>query len=159
MGNVAPGEYIIIWLKVLSYYSYKYVGWWWWGWFSHEVMSDSCNPMDCSPPGSSVHEISQTIMLEWVSISFSGGSSRPRDPIYVSCIGRQVLYHWATEKPWTQSRKVLTEETKLIYLLHHWATGTQEAAGAAPGFSSSLINVPTMQQISQGFFLTILLEK
>ena len=93
MGNVAPGEYIIIWLKVLSYYSYKYVGWWWWGWFSHEVMSDSCNPMDCSPPGSSVHEISQTIMLEWVAISFSGGSSRPRDPIYVSCIGRQALYH------------------------------------------------------------------
>ena len=30
-----------------------------------------CNPMDCSPPGSSVHRISQTRLLEWVAISFS----------------------------------------------------------------------------------------
>ena len=34
-------------------------------------MSDSCNPMDCSPPGSSVHEISQAGILEWVAISSS----------------------------------------------------------------------------------------
>ena len=35
------------------------------------------NPMDCSPPGSSVHGILQARMLEWVAISFSRGSSRP----------------------------------------------------------------------------------
>ena len=40
-------------------------------WFSHQVLSDSCNPMDCSPPGSSVCGISQARMLEWVAISFS----------------------------------------------------------------------------------------
>ena len=34
-------------------------------------MSDSCNPMDCSPPGSSLHEISQARILEWVPISYS----------------------------------------------------------------------------------------
>ena len=34
-----------------------------------------CDPMDCSPPGSSVHEISQARLLEWVAISSSGGSS------------------------------------------------------------------------------------
>ena len=34
-------------------------------------MSDSCNPMDCSPPGSSVHGILQVRILEWVAISFS----------------------------------------------------------------------------------------
>ena len=34
-----------------------------------------CDPMDCSPPGSSVHGISQARMLEWVVISFSRGSS------------------------------------------------------------------------------------
>ena len=34
-----------------------------------------CNPMDCSPPGSSVQGISQAIILEWVAISFSRGSS------------------------------------------------------------------------------------
>ena len=40
-------------------------------------------------------------ILEWVAISFSRGSSRPRDQTYiscVSCIGRQVLYHWTTWK-------------------------------------------------------------
>ena len=37
-----------------------------------------CNPMDCSPPGSCVHEISQARILEWVAISFSRGSSLPR---------------------------------------------------------------------------------
>ena len=34
-----------------------------------------CNPMDCSPPGSSVHGIFQARVLEWVAISFSGGPS------------------------------------------------------------------------------------
>ena len=55
-----------------------------------------CDPMDCSPPGSSVHEISQARILEWVAVSFSGGSSRPKDQTSISCIGRQILYHWAT---------------------------------------------------------------
>ena len=41
--------------------------------------------MDCSPLGSSVHGISQARMLEWVAISFSGGSSQPRDQTHVSC--------------------------------------------------------------------------
>ena len=38
-----------------------------------------CDPMDCSPPGSSVHGILQGRILEWGAISFSKGSSRPRD--------------------------------------------------------------------------------
>ena len=38
-----------------------------------------CDPMDCSLPGSSVHGILQVRILEWVAISFSRGSSRPRD--------------------------------------------------------------------------------
>ena len=45
-----------------------------------------CDPMDCSPPGSSVHGISQARILEWVAISFSRGSSQPRDRTSVSCI-------------------------------------------------------------------------
>ena len=48
--------------------------------------------MDCSLPGSSVHGISQAKILEWVAISFSMGSSLPRDQTLVSCIGRWVLY-------------------------------------------------------------------
>ena len=43
--------------------------------FVNLEMSDSCDPMDCSPPGSSLHEILQVRMLEWVAISFSRGSS------------------------------------------------------------------------------------
>ena len=37
-----------------------------------------CNPMDCRPPGSSVHGISQARILEWIAIFFSRGSSQPR---------------------------------------------------------------------------------
>ena len=54
-----------------------------------------CNPMDCSPPGSSVHWILQARILEWVAMPSSRGPSQPRDQThisYVSCIGR-VLYH------------------------------------------------------------------
>ena len=42
--------------------------------------------MDCSPPGSSVHRILQARVLEWVAISFSRGSSWPRNWTWVSCI-------------------------------------------------------------------------
>ena len=54
-----------------------------------------CNPMDCSPPDSSVHGISQARMLKWVAISLSRESSRPRDQSHDSCIGRRILYHLA----------------------------------------------------------------
>ena len=45
-----------------------------------------CNPMDCNPPGSSVHGILQARILEWVAISFSRGSSGTRDQTRVSRI-------------------------------------------------------------------------
>ena len=60
-----------------------------------------CDPMDCSPSGSSVHGIFQARILEWVAISFSRGSSWPRDWTCVSwifSIGRWILYHWASWK-------------------------------------------------------------
>ena len=53
-------------------------------WLGHQVVSDSCDPISCSPPGSSVHGISQTRILEWVAISFSRGSFWPRDWTRVS---------------------------------------------------------------------------
>ena len=55
-----------------------------------------CNPMDYSPPGSSVLGISQARILEWIAIPFSRGSSQARVRACVSCIGRQILYHWAS---------------------------------------------------------------
>ena len=49
-----------------------------------------CDPMDCSLPGSSVHGIFQARVLEWGAISFSGGSSRPRDQTWVfHIVGRR----------------------------------------------------------------------
>ena len=54
--------------------------------FSYSDMSDSCDPMDCSPLGSSVHGISQARILEWVAIPFSRESSQPRDQIHISYI-------------------------------------------------------------------------
>ena len=50
-----------------------------------------CKPMDCSPPGSSVHGIPQARILEWVAISFSKGSSQPRDQTHVSRIEADSL--------------------------------------------------------------------
>ena len=67
-----------------------------------------CDPMDCSPPGSSIHGIFQARILEWVA--YSRGSSWPRDWTHVSCcfcIGRWVLYHWAT---WEALCKTLTKQ-------------------------------------------------
>ena len=55
-----------------------------------------CDPMDCSPPGSSVHEIFQARILEWIAISFSGGSSHPRDRTWVSCTAGRFFTDWAT---------------------------------------------------------------
>ena len=64
------------------------------------LVAQSClthhDPLDCSPLGSSDHGIFPARILEWVAISSSRGSSRPRDGTHishVSCIGRQVLYH------------------------------------------------------------------
>ena len=58
-----------------------------------------CVPWHCSPPGSSVHGISQVRLLEQVAISYSKGPSWPRDLTHiswVSYIGRQILYHHTT---------------------------------------------------------------
>ena len=55
-------------------------------------------PWTIAPPGSSVHGISQAIILDWVVISFPRGSPWPRDGTRVSCTARRILYHCATGK-------------------------------------------------------------
>ena len=57
-----------------------------------------CDPMDCSPPGSSVHGIFQARVLEWAAISFSRGSSPPRNQTRVSCIAGRLFTIWATRE-------------------------------------------------------------
>ena len=72
--------------------------------------------MDGSLPGSSVQGILQARILEWVAISSSRGSSRPRDQThvsYISCIGKQILCH--SSATWKGPMNV-TVELKLINL-------------------------------------------
>ena len=79
-----------------------------WAWYQQvcvpkllQLCLTLCDPMDCSPPGSSVHGILRARILEWVVIPFSKGSSQPRESSWprnptlsISCIGRWVLYQW-----------------------------------------------------------------
>ena len=71
-----------------------------WVWVSE--VNQSCptlsDPMDCSPPGSSVHGILQARILEWVAISFSRGSSQPRDWTQVSRIVDRRFNLWTTRE-------------------------------------------------------------
>ena len=61
-----------------------------------------CNPMNYSPPASSVHGIFLARILGSIAISSFRRSSWPRDRICVSCTGKWILYHWATrEAPFT----------------------------------------------------------
>ena len=59
-----------------------------------------CDSMDCSSLGSSVHGILQAGILEWVTISSSRGTYRPRHQTCLSCIGRRILYHRAAWEYW-----------------------------------------------------------
>ena len=82
------------------------------------VASDSWDPMDCSPPGSSVHEISQARTLKQVATYSSRGSSWSRKwtcVSCVSCIGRRILYRWTTRKaPWERQGLTLKQYAAML---------------------------------------------
>ena len=81
-----------------------------------EVMSNSCDPMDCSLPGSSIHEILQARILEWIAISFSRGSSWPRNQTWVSSISGRFFTNWAMkEAPFKYSIYYIS-----VYFLISW---------------------------------------
>ena len=71
-----------------------------------------CDTMDCSPPVSTAHGISQVRILKWIVIFFSRGSSRPGDWTHISHNGRRVLYYCVT-------REAL--ELTLIQFSCHWS--------------------------------------
>ena len=81
-------------------------------------MSDSCNPMDCSPLGSSVHGIFQARILEWIAISFSRGSSRPRNPTRVSCIVGRFFTDWGMRE--SESCSVVSHSLRPQGLYSPW---------------------------------------
>ena len=61
----------------------------------HKAMN-TCNPMDCSPPDSSLHGILQARILDWVVIPFC--RIFPSHVSCISCIGGRILYHAATRE-------------------------------------------------------------
>ena len=82
-----------------------------------------CYPMDCSPPGSSLHGILQARTLEWGAISFSRGSSRPRDWTQVSCIPDRPFNIWATREA-HKNAQIQSNQSRYFHSLHkifNWA--------------------------------------
>ena len=74
-----------------------------------------CDPVDCSPPGSSVHGILQVRIPEWVAISFSRGSSRSRDWTQVSFVAGRRFNHWATrEAPVDPLKKAMAAHSSVL---------------------------------------------
>ena len=91
----------------------------WWKW--SEVAQSCptlCNPMDCSLPGSMVHGIFQARILEWAAISFSRGSSQPRDQTWVSCIADRRFTIWATREAHTEGLSTQKLRQKLLMMPH-----------------------------------------
>ena len=84
----------------------------------HPWHAQSCltlsDPIDCSPPGSSVHGILQPRRLEWVAISFSRGSSQPTDRTQVSRIVGRCFTVWATREAYNESSLCVL---KVVYYL------------------------------------------
>ena len=84
------------------------------------------DPMDCSPPGSSVHGILQARILELVAFSFSRGSPQPRDWTQVSHIAGGFFTIWATREAWCwemlkAKREGAAEDETVKW--HHWFNG------------------------------------
>ena len=84
-----------------------------WCWSETVLVAQSCltlcDPMDWGPPGSSVHGILKARILEWVAISFSRGSSWPRDWTWVSCIASGFFTIWATREAWSAKDPAMTD--------------------------------------------------
>ena len=75
------------------------------------LVTQSCptlyDPMDYSPPDSSIHGILEARILKWVAISFSRGYSWPRDWTQVSCIASRLFTKWATKEASQYQKQVI----------------------------------------------------
>ena len=86
-----------------------------------------CDPMDCSPPGSSVHGIFLARILEQVTISYFRGSSQHRNQTHVcciSCLSRRILYHCTT---WEALFRCMCVEKCLEGCMPHDSWGCKES--------------------------------
>ena len=88
-----------------------------------------CDPLDCSPPGSSIHRISKARILEWVGIYFSRGSSQPRDWTHISCSFFQSFQH-----------------TELMGLLGGWVLAGPSCVNPSPQLAAVFAPPPHFPQ-------------
>ena len=109
-------------------------------------MSDFCDPINCSPPGSSVHV--QARIMDWVAISFSKGSSRPRDRTQVShtagrrfnlCATREALKYKDTVSQKTSYRDT---ELQIQVLTSKISKGGKEARLKEGGGGKYSLKIP-----------------
>ena len=121
-----------------------------------------CDPMDCSPPGSSVRRISQARILEWVSISFSRGSSWPKGWTWVSCITGRFF---TTEPPRKTTSMALDQQINEQKIFCYFLLGELGGAQWMPyrlgpeiwsqGKSAGKLNLLTWdskERAQQGYF-------
>ena len=102
-------------------------------------MSDSCDPMDCSLPGSSVHGILQVSILEWIVMPSSRGSSQPRDRTRVSHMAGGFFTVWATRKALPTAYQGEVEKSLRAYwnVSESLCLGSKQTRGSGRWYSRS----------------------
>ena len=120
--------------------------------------SQLCDPMDCSLPGSSVHGILQTRILEWGAISSSRGSSQPRDWTWVS---------WVTEPP-GKPFYIMYSDLQFLSQYHRKGKsdlsleGDKEGASTihlVPSLESEALHTSCMQALKWPFKASLYIQK
>ena len=111
-----------------------------------------CDPMDCWPPGCTVHGILQARIVEWIAIPFSRGSSWPRDQTWVSCVAGRFFTVWATRETgvymcvkttvWGNS-KMIVEITQLLTGHSMW----RDKQEWKPGWSADIMSASRGERV------------
>ena len=95
-----------------------------------------CDSLDHSPPGSSVHRISQARILEWVALPFSWTSSRPRDRTCISCVPALAGGFFTTEQQGSPEKIPLEKEIAIHSVFLAWESPWTEEPWDWGGYSS-----------------------
>ena len=112
-----------------------------------------CNSMDCSLSGSTVHEILQARIQQWVAIPFSRGF---RDWTWISCIAGRLFTIWVTRNLWGESRSsnLLTECGGFSLAGYCWLRRNLPYAGAVHSKPLPLRNAWYLSLLVLGFYST-----
>ena len=115
--------------------------------------------MDCGLTGSSVHEISQTSILEWIAISCSKGFSPPKDWTCVSCISWWILWHGATWEPVLSYHIIMSQLSSVQSVSHVWLFATPWTAACQASLSItnswSLLKLTSIESVITSNHLVI----